>query len=173
MRVAEITTERIVLTGSSPLFKPFFLGGLGLMASGIGILLWAMTVGLPLNGPLPGNESSMSVGGLSAFLAPFGFFLALVPYFGALPYQKEVVVDRAAGRLTRCDRSLRGLQQDTWTLREIQSVEVEELKHADGDSSYNALLKLESGKSIALDRFVDRGAAEQVVQLIRSYLEAV
>src|SRR5437016_49490 len=136
MRVAQATTERLVLKGASPLFKPFFLGGLGWMASGAAILVWAMAAGLPRNGPLPGDESSTPIGGLGAFLVPFGFFLVLVPYLGALPYRKEVVVDRVTGHLTRRDRTLRGLREDVYAAGEIHGVDVEEARHVDGDPYY-------------------------------------
>jgi hypothetical protein len=170
MRVAQATTERLVLRGSSPLFKPFFLGGLGWMALGVAILAWALAAGRPLHAALPGDESSTPIGGLGAFLVPFGFFLALVSYLGALPYRKEVVVDRVAGHLIRRDWTLRGLREDRIAAAEIQGVGVEETRHVDGDPDYTAALRLGTGKSVVLDRFPDRGAAEHIAQLVRGYL---
>jgi hypothetical protein len=170
MQVAQTTTERLVLRGSSPIFRPFFLAGLVLLSFGTGFLVWAMASGLPLRGPLAGNALSLPVGGLVTFLLFFGSFFVLVPFFGALPYQKRVVVDRVSGHLTRSDRSLRGSREDVWTLDQVQGVEIEELKHVDGDCSYTALLKLESGKTVALDRFVDRQSAERIAQILQTYL---
>jgi hypothetical protein len=170
MRAVEISTERLVLKGSAPIFRPFFLGGLGWMVLGSGILLGARAMGMPLGGPWPGDESSTPIAGLAAFLVPFGFFIAFVPFIGAVPYRKDVVVDRATGQLRRRDRSLRASREHVYALGEIRGVDVEESKHVDGDPYYTALLRLESGESVALDRFVDRGAAEHVAQLVRYYL---
>ena len=126
-------------------------------------------MGLPLKGPLPGDQSATPIAGLSAFLIPFGLFLLVALYLGAIPYRQEVVVDRVAGRLTRSSRSLRTLSQDICDFREVQGVDVEK-KTVDGDFAYTALAQLESGKTVALSRPGDQETAERVAQLVRSYL---
>ncbi len=169
MRVAERTSERIVLTGSSTLFRPFLIGGLGLVVLGIGVVLGALAAGLPLSGPLPGDRSSTPIGGLGAFLVPFGFFLVLALWLGRIPFRQEVVVDRGNGRLTLSSRSLRGLRQEVCDFPEIREVDVERTA-LDGDYSYIAVAQLVSGKSVALSRPGDRETAEDVAQIVRSYL---
>jgi hypothetical protein len=169
MRVAERTTERLVLTGSSPLFRPFLIGGLGLAALGLGAVLGALSSGLSLSGPLPGDRSTTPIGGLAAFLVPFGGFLVLALRLGAIPSRQEVVVDRVNGRLTRCSRSLRGLSQEMYDFPQIRAVTVERTA-LDGDFVCTAMAQLGSGKSVALSRPTDRETAEEVAQLVRSYL---
>ncbi len=39
MRAVENTTERLTLVGASPLFRPFFLGGLGFVVLGVSLLI--------------------------------------------------------------------------------------------------------------------------------------
>ena len=169
MRVAERTRERLVLTGSSPLFRPFLIGGLDLVLLGIGALLGALAAGLPLSGPLPGDESWTPIWGLGAFLVPFGFFLVWALRLGAVPYRQQVIVDRVNGRLTRSSRSLRGLSQEVCDFPEIREVDVERTT-LDGDFAYTAVAQLESGKSVALSRPAERETAEEIAQLVRSYL---
>ncbi|HZW31158.1 MAG TPA: hypothetical protein VFF52_10655, partial [Isosphaeraceae bacterium] len=125
--------------------------------------------GLPLSGPLPGDRSSTPIGGLGAFLVPFGFFLVLALWLGRIPFRQEVVVDRGNGRLTLSSRSLRGLRQEVCDFPEIREVDVERTA-LDGDYSYIAVAQLVSGKSVALSRPGDRETAEDVAQIVRSYL---
>jgi hypothetical protein len=169
MRIAEQTTERLVLATSSPMYWLFLIGGLGLVALGIALPLWSVAAGLPLSGPLPGDESATPIAGLGAFLVPFGFFLVLTLRLGAVPYRQEIVVDRGDGRLTQSARSLRGFSQVVYRFQEIREVDVEE-QAVEGDYSYAARAQLESGKSVALGRPGDRATAEHVAQLVRSYL---
>jgi hypothetical protein len=140
-----------------------------LVVLGIGVLLGALAAGLPLSGPLPGDQSSTPIAGLGAFLVPFGFFLVLALRLGAVPYRQEVVVDRVNCRLTQSSQSLRGLSQEVCDFPEIRELNVERTA-MDGDFSYIALAQLESGKSMALSRPGDRETAEAVAQLVRSYL---
>ena len=170
MRVVVNTSERLVLEGASPLFRPFFLGGLGFLVLGVGLLIGGVLVGRARGSSLPGDGSSASITGLGVFLATFGFFVALVPLAGRFPYHREIVVNRAAGQLVRRDRTLVRLRQETFPLEAVRTVDVEDARHVDGDPYFTLVLRLESGDSVTLDRFTDRPAADQAAQLIGACL---
>jgi hypothetical protein len=170
MRAVQNTTHLLVLEGASPLFRPFFLGGLGLLVLGASLLVGGplflpSTVGSP-----SGADGAAPVAGLGTFLATFGFFVAIVPLAGRFPYRREIIVDRAVGKFVRRDRTLLRLRQETYPLDEVRGVEVEEARHVDGDPYFSLLLRLESGESVTLDRFTDRAAAGATARLIRDHL---
>jgi hypothetical protein len=173
MRAVRNTTDLLVLEGASPLFRPFFVGGLGLLVVGTSLLVgrvfghWS-TVGSP-----SGSYEAAPVAGLGAFLATFGLFVAIVPMVGRFPYRREIIVDRAVARLVRRDRTLLRLRQETYPLDQVQGVEVEEARHVDGDPYFSLLLRLESGETVTLDRFTDGTAAGAAAGLIREHLVPV
>jgi hypothetical protein len=170
MHAAENTTDRLVLRGTSPLFRPFFLGGLGLLVLGGLLLIGGPYLGASPGGPVSGDEPPIAPPGLGVFLATFGFFLAAVPLIGRFPYRKEIVVDRAAGQFIRRDRTLLRQREETFRLGDVRTVEVEEARHVDGDPYFTLLLRLESGDAVTLDRFTDRSAARSSARLIRDHL---
>ena len=170
MRVVQNTTERLVLEGASPLFRPFFVGGLGLLFLGASLLIGGPLYRLSRGGSLFRAADATPVAGPGTFLATFGFFVAIVPVIGRFPYRREIIVDRAAGRFIRRDRTLVRLRQESYTLDEVRGVEVEEARHVDGDPYFTLLLLLETGESVTLDRFTDRTAAGVVARLIRDHL---
>lgn len=170
MHIARQTADRLVLAGGSPLFRPFFLGGLGLLILGTGVLVRAAP-GLPKpDGPPGAAGSPRAMAGPGTFLVIFGFFVALVPVAGRIPYRKEIVVDRSVGTLVRRNRTLVRLREETYEPGDIRAVEVEEARHVDGDPYYSLVLHLGSRDSITLDRFTDRRAADRVAALIREHL---
>jgi hypothetical protein len=170
MRAIENTTDRLVLAGASPLFRPFFLGGLGLLALGTCLLIGGALVPRSPGGSVPGGESPASPAAMGVFLAAFGFFLAITPLAGRFPFRKEIVVDRAAGEFIRRDRTLVRLRQETYPLGAVHSVDVEEARHVDGDPYFTLVLVLESGDTVTLERFTDRSAAALTARLIRDHL---
>jgi hypothetical protein len=170
MRVVENTSERLVLEGASPLFRPFFFGGLSFLVLGVGLLIGGVLLGRSRGSSLPGDGSSASVIGLGVFLTAFGFFVALVPLAGRFPYHREIVVDRAAGQFVRRDRTLVRLRQETFPLEAVRMVDVEDARHVDGDPYFTLVLRLESADSVTLDRFTDRSAADRTARLIRDHL---
>ena len=137
------------------------------------LLIISVLLGRSRGSSLPGDGSSASVTGLGVFLATFGFFVALVPLAGRFPYHREIVVNRAAGRFVRRDRTLVRLRQETFPLEAVRTVNVEEARHVDGDPYFTLVLRLESGDSVTLDRFTDRPAADRAAQLIRDGLSPV
>jgi hypothetical protein len=170
MHPVQNTTDRLVLRGASPLFRPFFLGGLGLLVLG-GILLISGQRSRPAPaGPTSGDTPPALAPGLGVFLATFGLFVAIVPLIGRFPYRKELVVDRAAGQFVRRDRTLLRLREETFPLADVRGVDVEEARHVDGDRYFTLLLRLESGASVTLERFADRPGAATAVHLIRDHL---
>jgi hypothetical protein len=160
----------LILEGASPLFRPFFLGGLGLLVLGAFLLIGGPLLGRTTVGSPTGAGDEVPIAGLGAFLATFGFFVAIVPVAGRFPYRKEIIVDRAAGRFVRRDRTLLRLRQESYPLDEVRGVEVEEARHVDGDPYFSLLLLLESGESATLDRFADRTAAGTAARLICEHL---
>jgi hypothetical protein len=161
-----ISDGRLVHTSAAPLFRPFCFGGLGLLIIGTGLLI---------AGPLSGRSSAggvdaLPITGVGAFLAVFGFFVAIVPVIGRMPYRRQIIVDRAAGRFTRRDRTLLRLRQESYPLDEVWGIEVEAARHVDGDPYFTLVLRLEHGESVTLDRFTDRDAAERAVRLIEDHL---
>jgi hypothetical protein len=171
MRAVHHTTDRLVLEGASPLFRPFFFGGLAFLVLGMSLLIGGPLLRRSPGGSRPADASSVPVGGLGWFLATFGFFVAMVPLAGKIPYHKQIVVDRAAGQLIRRDRTLLRLRQETYPLGEIRTVDAEEARHVDGEPYFTLLLRLESGESVTLERFTDRAAAGETARLIREHLE--
>jgi hypothetical protein len=172
MRAVQNTTDRLVLASASPLFRPFFLGGLGLVVLG-GVFLIAGPRFQPTpDGRISADASVAPAPGLGLFLATFGLFVAIVPLIGKLPYRKEIVVDRAAGQFVRRDRTLLRLREETYPLGEVRRVDVEEARHVDGDPYFTLLLRLESGDSVTLDRFTDRSTAASARRLISDHLAA-
>ncbi len=170
MRAIENTTDRLVLAGASPLFRPFFLGGLGFVFLGACLLIGGALFPRSPGGSEAGGESLASPSGIGVFLAAFGFFLAITPLAGRFPFRKEIVVDRAAGEFIRRDRTLVRLRQETYPLRLVNSVDVEEARHVDGDPYFALVLRLESGDAVTLDRFTDRSAAALTARLIRDQI---
>jgi hypothetical protein len=170
MRAVRNTTELLILEGASPLFRPFFLGGLGLLVLGATLLIGGPLLGRAAGGSPPGADDAVPIAGLGVFLATFGFFVAVVPLAGRFPYRREIIVDRAAGRFVRRDRTLLRLRQESYPLDEVRGIEVEEARHVDGDPYFSLLLLLESGESATLDRFTDRTTAGLVARLIRDHL---
>jgi hypothetical protein len=171
MRPVHNTTDRLVLEGASPLFRPFFFGGLGLLVIGVGLLIGGPHLQQSPGGSRPADELTVPVFGLGVFLTAFGFFVAMVPLAGNIPYHKQIIVDRCAGRFVRRDRALLRLRQEAYPLGEVQKIDVEEARHVDGDPYFTLLLRLESGESATLERFTDRAAADEVARLIRDHLE--
>jgi hypothetical protein len=172
MHAVQNTTDRLVLQGTSPLFRPFFLGGLGLLVFG-GVLLIAGPHSRPTpGGPGSGDEPPAPAPGLGVFLATFGLFVAIVPLIGKLPYRKEIVVDREAGQFVRRDRTLLRLREETYPLGEVREVDVEEVRHVDGDPYFTLLVRLASGECVTLDRFTDRSHAASARRLISDRLGA-
>jgi hypothetical protein len=170
MRAVENTTDRLVLVGASPLFRPFFVGGLGLLVLGASLLIGGALIRRSPCGSLPRDASSDPFTGPGVFLAIFGFFVAIVPLAGKFPYHKEIIVDRANGQLVRRDRTLVRLRQDTYPFGEVRNVDVEDSRHVDGDPYFSLVLSLVSGDSVTLDRFTDRSAAAEAARLIRGHL---
>jgi hypothetical protein len=156
MHAVENTNDRLVLRGSSPLFRPFFLGGLGLLVLGGVFLIGGPHYRQTPAGSLPSQGPPLAAPGLGVFLTIFGFFVAIVPVIGRFPYRKELVVDRAAGQFVRRDRTLLRLREETYPLSDVRGVDVEEARHVDGDPYFTLLLRLASGGSVTLDRFTDR-----------------
>ena len=122
MRAIENTTDRLVLAGASPLFRPFFVGGLGFAGPGR----------LPpdrrrRSSPdrradrCPAASRRPRPPAMGVFLAAFGFFLAITPLAGRFPFRKEIVVDRAAGEFLRRDRTLVRLRQETYPLGRVRT----------------------------------------------------
>jgi hypothetical protein len=171
MHAAENTTDRLVLRSTSPLFRPFFLGGLGLLVLGGALLIGGPYLGATPAGRASGAGPPIAPPGLGVFLVTFGSFLAVVPLIGRFPYRKEIVVDRTAGQFIRRDRTLLRLREETFPLGDVRTVEVEEARHVDGDPYFTLLLRLGSGDAVTLDRFTDRSAAEASARLIRDHLE--
>ncbi len=171
MRAVQNTTDRLVLEGASPLFRPFFFGGLGLLVVGIALLIGGPIFTRAPGGSLPG-DSSAPVAGLGVFLATFGFFVAMVPLVGRFPYRRQIILDRATGRFVRRDRTLVRLREETYPFHAILGVDVEESQHVDGDLYFTLVLRLDSGDSVTLDRFTDREAANLAAQVIRERLGA-
>jgi hypothetical protein len=170
MHAVQNTNDRLVLEGASPLFRPFFAGGLGLMLLG-GVLLIGGSQSLPSpGGSRSGREPPASAPGLGVFLATFGLFVAIVPLIGRFPYRKQIVVDRAAGQFIRRDRTLRRLREETYALGAVRGVDVEQARHVDGDPYFTLLLRLESGESVTLERFTDRSEAESARELLSDHL---
>lgn len=167
MKDTQDARDRLVLRCSTPLFRPFFLGGLGLLGLGVALLVVGPVLGRSTVGP-PGG--GVPLAGLGAFLSTFGFFVAIIPLVGRMPYRREVVVDPAAGRLVRRDRTLVRLRQESFAFIEIRGVEVEEARHVDGDPDFTLALRLDSGRSVPLDRFTDRLAAADAARLLRDHL---
>jgi hypothetical protein len=170
MHAVQNTTDRLVLEGASPLFRPFFFGGLGFLVLGVSLLIGGPLLHQSSCRSEPAGESSVPVAGLGVFLATFGFFVAMVPLAGKIPYHKEIIVDRTTGQFVRRDRTLLRLRQEVYPLEEARTVDVEEARHVDGDPYYTVLLRLESGESVTLDRFTDRAAAGETARLIRDHL---
>jgi hypothetical protein len=170
MRTVENTTDRLVLAGASPLFRPFFFGGLGFVVLGASLLIGGVLFRRSTGGSLPGDASPAPAAGLGVFLTTFGFFVAITPVAGRFPFRKEIVVDRGAGRLIRRDRTLVRLRQEVYPLGEVRTVDVEDARHVDGDPYFGLVLSLATGDSVTLDRFTDRSAAERTAKLIRGHL---
>jgi hypothetical protein len=170
MREVQKTNVRLVLRGASPLFRPFFLGGLGFLVLGASLLIGGPLFRRATVGSPTGADGVASVAGIGAFLATFGFFVAIVPMVGRFPYRKEIIVDRATGQFVRRDRTLLRLRQETYSLDEVRGVEVVQARHVDGDPYFTLLMRLNSGESATLDRFTDRAAAGTAAQLIRDHL---
>jgi hypothetical protein len=169
MNVIQDTTDRLVLQGGSPLFRPFFVGGLVFVVLGVGLLIGGPLAGRAGIGPPTGTGGVASVVGTGAFLATFGFFVASVPLVGRIPYRKEIIVDRAAGQFIRRDRTLLRLRQESYPLVEVREAAVEEARHVDGDPYFSMVLRLENGEAVTLDRFTDRAAADRTARLIRDH----
>lgn len=170
MHPIQETTDRLVLRGASPLFRPFFLGGLGLLILGMALLIGGPLLGRTTIGPGEDGDGGAPTAGLGVFLATFGFFVAIVPLIGRFPYRKEFLVDRRAGHFVRRDRTLVRLREETYPIDEIRGVEVDEARHVDGEPYFTLLLRLDSGESVTLDRFTDRDAAGTAARLIRDHL---
>ncbi len=167
------TTEArlsLILRCSTPLFRPFFLGGLALLAVGLAFLAADLVLGRSTIGP-PGG--SVRIAGLGAFLSTFGFFLAMLPLVGRMPYRREVLLDETAGRLIRRDQTLVRTREEWISLVEIRGVEVENARFVDGDPDLTVVLRLDSGRSVPIDRFTDPGAAASAASLLRDRLAIV
>jgi hypothetical protein len=166
MRPVENTSERLMLAGPSPLFRPFFAGGLGLFAVGLGLLILATITGSPAGA----GWTAVAPAGLGVFLTTFGLIVATVPLVGRFPYRREIIVDCRNGLVCRRDRTLIRLRQDAYPFRAIQAVHVDEARHPDGDPYYTLALGLDSGELLTLERFTDRPAAAEAARLIRERL---
>lgn len=170
MHAIENTTDRLVLRGGSPLFRPFFAGGLGLLVLGGVLLIGGPRFGPAAAGLVSGDPWPALAPGVGVFLTTFGLFVAIVPLIGRFPYRKEIVVDRTAGQFGRRDRTLLRLREETYPLGDVRGVNVEEARHVNGDAYFSVLLRLQSGVSVTLDRFTDRAAARIAEQLIHDHL---
>jgi hypothetical protein len=170
MQPIQNTNDRLVLKGASPLFRPFFFGGLGLLVVGAGLLIGGPLFGRFSGGSPLGADDPMAVPGLGLFLTVFGFFVTIAPLIGRFPFRKEVIIDRAAGTLIRRDQTLLRFRQETYPFAEVRRIHVEESRHVDGDPYFTLQLWLESGESVTLDRFSDRPAADLAARLIRDHL---
>lgn len=170
MRPIENTTDRLVLAGASPLFRPFFLGGLGFLVLGAGLAIGGALFPRSTAGSAAVIESPVSLAGIGVFVAAFGFSLVMTPLAGRFPFRKEIILDRAAGEFVRRDRTLVRLRQETYPLGAVRSVDVEEARHVDGDPYYTLVLRLEPEESVTLERFTDRPAADLTAGLIRDHL---
>jgi hypothetical protein len=170
MHAVQNTPDRLVLDGASPLFRPFFFGGLGILVLGVSLLIGGPLLHQSSDGSEPVGDATVPLAGLGVFLATFGFFVAMVPLAGKIPYHKQIVIDRTAGQFVRRDRTLLRLRQDIYPLDEVRTVDVEESRHVDGDPYFTLLLRLESGESVNLDRFTDQKAAGDTAGLIRDHL---
>ncbi len=171
MRAIENTTDRLVLAGASPLFRPFFLGGLGFLILGAGLVIGSALFPRSSDGSVAGVGLPVSPTGMGVFLATFGFFLALTPLAGRFPFRKEIIVNRAAGEFIRRDRTLVRLREETYPLAGVGSVNVEEARHVNGDPYSTLVLRLDSGDTVTLERFTDRSDAALTARLIRDHLE--
>ncbi len=163
MRPVENTSDRLVLAGPSPLFRPFLAGGLGLLAAGLGFLVVAATAVAEWPAATPA--------GLGVFLTTFGLFVAIVPLIGRFPYRREIVVDCATRQVSWRDRTLVRLRQDAYPFRSIAAVRVDEARHPDGDPYYTLAFELDSGQVLTLERFTDRRPAAEAARLIRDRLD--
>jgi hypothetical protein len=172
MRPVESSIDRLVLAGASPLFRPFFLGGLGLLALGVGLLIFAASSGRADQGS-PAGAPSTTPAGIGVFLTVFGVFVAIVPLLGRFPYRREIIVDRGTRQIVRRDRTLVRLRQDAYPLHSVQDVDVAEARHPDGDPYFTLALILDSGQVVTLERFTDRPAAVEAARLIRDRLDPV
>ncbi|MHB1558104.1 MAG: hypothetical protein ACYC61_11630 [Isosphaeraceae bacterium] len=172
MRPVENTSERLVLAGPSLLFRPFFAGGLALLAVGLGLLIVAAAGGPADNSARPAGEPSATVAGLGVFLTTFGLFVAILPLIGRFPYRREIIVDCANRQVSRRDRTLVRLRQDAYPFRAIVAVRVDEAWHPDGDPYYTLVFELDSGEVLTLERFTDRRPAAEAAGLIRDRLDA-
>jgi hypothetical protein len=170
MQPIQNTTDRLVLRGASPLFRPFFVGGLGLFILGAILLIGGPLLGRPTIGPTADGEGGADTAGIGLFLTAFGFFVAVVPLIGRFPFRKELIVDRPSGQFIRRDRTLVRLREHTCPIDGIRAIEVDEARHVDGDSYFTLLLRLDSGESLTLDRFTDRDAADAAARLLRGHL---
>jgi hypothetical protein len=169
MHAIQNTPERLVLEGATPLFRPFFFGGLGLLTLGISLLIGGPLLARSWDESRP-MDHTLPTAGIGGFLAVFGFSVAMVPLAGRMPYHKQIVVDRAIGHLVRRDRTLIRLRQEAYPLGEVRSVDVEEARHVDGDPYFTLVLRLGSGESLTLERFTDRASAGEAARLIRDHL---
>lgn len=172
MRLVENTSERLVLAGPSLLFRPFFAGGLGLLAAGLGLLLVAASAGSADDSARLVGDNSASFAGLGVFLTTFGLFVAAVPLIGRFPYRREIVVDCTTRQVSRRDRTLLRLRQDAYPFRAILAVRVNEARHPDGDPYYTLVFELDSGLVLTLERFTDRCPAAEAARLIGDRLDA-
>ncbi len=172
MRHVENTSDRLVLAGGSPLFAPFFFGGLGLLALGLGLLVFAAASGGQAAGSPAGGEPSVTPAGLGVFLTTFGLFVASVPLLGRFPYRRQIIVNRGR-QIVRRDRTLVRLRQDAYPLHSVVGVNVQEARHPDGDPYFTLALFLDSGEVVTLERFTDRAEAAAIVLSIRDYLDPV
>lgn len=172
MRPVENTSERLVLAGPSLLFRPFFAGGLGLLAAGLGFLIIAASAGSADDSARPAGANSATFAGLGVFLTTFGLFVAIVPLIGRFPYRREIIVDCATRQVSRRDRTLVRLRQDAYPFRSIVAVRVDEARHPDGDPYYTLVFELDSGVVLTLERFTDRRPAAEAARLIHDRLDA-
>lgn len=172
MRPVENTSERLVLAGPSLLFRPFFAGGLGLFAIGLGLLIVAVSAGPADDSGRPAGENPATFAGLGVFLTTFGLFVAAVPLIGRFPYRREIVVDCTTRQVSRRDRTLVRLRQDAYPFRAILAVRVNDARHPDGDPYYTLEFELDSGEVLTLERFTDRRLAAETARLIRDRLDA-
>lgn len=167
MRPVENTSERLILAGPSPLFRPFLAGGLGLLVAGLGLLI----VSAFASSPAGSGWSATTPAGLGVFLTTFGLFVAIVPLIGRFPYRREIVVDCQTRQVSRRDRTLIRLRQDAYPFRAIQVVRVDEARHPDGDPYYILVFGLDTGEVLTLERFTDRPTAAEAARLIRERLD--
>lgn len=149
-----------------PLFRPFFLGGLGLLAMGVALIFAGPLPALPPSGP----DDAMSLTGVGLFLATFGFFLAIVPIAGKVPFRREVIVDPDRGRLILRNRTLLKLREHSYPLVDVHGLEIRESRHVDGEPDVSLLLHLRHAEPVLLDRFTTRAPAERAALSIRNLL---